>query len=448
MLDQAVYDFLFFLFYVGSVCTVIIYSHLVINLSKISIGSFFIWVFLCVDFIGIPLLYYGFFVPEYSVSINIKELSAQYLFLTTFSLLFFITGWMILPTKRVVGKLSFNIFEKKIGIIKLKEFVFAVLIISVSIYFISTIGFDNLALSIVLGISDGSDYGYKTARSLMGNNFGSGYYLIRVTLFLLNTYLLVVFYLKYFNDEDRKRAFHRILFILWLLFSLTVMMLDGSRSNLIFAIIVMYLAKSLSDSGHYKLIYGYVVLILLSLLVVVTTYYLIGYDAIDAILHTVKRILVGQIIPAIFYLFYYGNLHDYLYGASFPGSHFISGEETVSLGKDAWRYIHGVADGSMRVGSYNTNYIGEGYANFSTWGAISISFVLGFIYRAVDLVLRRNKTSYGIALYACSILFFGRIAFTKFSYLFVPLDFIILIVAYKVLSSNLIGSNSINTKKI
>jgi len=262
---------------------------------------------------------------------------------------------------------------------------------------------------------DGSIAEANIARSDMGNNFDGKYYRYRL---IMHDLLNIVTYILYSTWLLRR---NKIVFLL-----LTVAFLGSSFTALMaiekgpfaWLLIGMFLTYCLTLLDGKIPIKGIVKLLvaLFSILIVLYVYLHGSSDVISALGSVLGRTFTGQLQPAYHYLEYFPAYGDFLFGTSMPNPGDIMPYEPASLSKMiySWRFSDKAEIGI--VGSMPTVFWGEAYANFSFYGVVIVSFILGIVIWTVDyLVNKLESTPLKIGILVWLLLHYAGISVSGFS---------------------------------
>jgi hypothetical protein len=118
-----------------------------------------------------------------------------------------------------------------------------------------------------------------------------------------------------------------------------------------------------------------------------------NYSNDDILLALVQRLL-GEILPAYFYVDLFPKVGDFLWGASLPNpGGIIPGHHQVHLQFEVMKHMWPHLAELGVVGSAPAVYWAEVYANFGTLLAISLAFPIGVLLYIVDAFLMSLKSS-------------------------------------------------------
>ena len=189
---------------------------------------------------------------------------------------------------------------------------------------------------------------------------------------------------------------------------------------------------------------GLMITSILSILSIMYFYIMGVNQASFAILIIVigKRLFFTQTRALYHYFSLFPSSHDFLYGASFPNPAGIFQFENFPLTK--WVFINGMHNNSQIVGTANSAFIGEIYANFGFLIMIVSIFLFSMALQLVQIKFTlKPRTLLLTAFYVYFVFLAGQFAMTGLFvvihlYLFIFLITAIIIVdGYKILAGSI-----------
>ena len=395
------------------------------NILRVSILSVLLFFILLFQYIGLPILYFGF--DEYRLSeVYDETLVLKISLFTILSTTLLLSG--ALASRMIFGKLQkINYFESdssSSGSLIFMCIILFFICLSMLILFVQEIGIANVAGIAALGLVDSSE-SITMLRSSMTNNFEGNYSLY--DLFFEELMLFSLFLI--FSIRSKTKNFllmsFKLIALIVTAISLTISAQKAPIMELFFGLMFIY---------FFRKYYGNVsitTVILLSpfaifFLVLIYQSFMGSDDIFVAFTSVLSRTFTGGIHPIYVYLEYFPFYRDFLYGLTFPNPLSIFDFEPVILTQEimAWNNPNEAKLGI--VGSLPTIFWVEAYANFSIEGVVIISFIIGFILFSIDkALLLFQHNSLFIAYYVWLILFFKDLSQSFFSNYFLNLDFIV-----------------------
>lgn len=221
----------------------------------------------------------------------------------------------------------------------------------------------------------------------------------------------------------KKKIQHYIYFIVVLLVTIigvTISLERGPIGNLIFGLILVYLISKrikIVPLRTFAVMFG----IMVSILSLSFIFFSVSTEEIEfaTIAFTVaSRIFTGGLNAGYYYLEYFPTHFPFLYGATFPNPMGLFPYHPFPITVELMSYVHPEYVDRGIVGSMPAPYWAELYANFSVYGVIAGSFMLGAYYSVFHIFLNRLKLNpITIALTVWTILHFKNSAATGATYL-------------------------------
>jgi hypothetical protein len=289
------------------------------------------------------------------------------------------------------------------------------------------------SIAIVVAFLDGiKDAG--VARSSMANDFSGKYHWYSV---FMHDLMNVVTFTLFSNWLVTKNKSAFIFFSVSFLFSAFAVIMTTEKGPFAWLVIGLYLVYCLSVKNGKMNIKALMKLFIIIILTLVVFYILLmGSNSFTSALGSViSRAFTGGISTSYFYLEFFPNHHDFLFGRSFPNPGgmlpFDYYALTVEIMK--WKFP---GSGDV-VGSAPTVFWGEMYANFGIYGILMSPFFIGVgVYFIAYFFNRLENTPLKVGFMVWLILHYRTIASTSLSgfmldlYLFVVGGAIALIIAF------------------
>jgi hypothetical protein len=381
-------------------------------LNQINIPIGLILFILLMQYLGIPILYFGLddyraeFVTDKFVVLKtwLITSSSVFLLITGFAVARIHFGKLVWRTERAGSVATLTRLQR------LLVLVLGVVCLLFLAFYVKNVGFSELAISVALGY--GSDSTVALARSRMANAFEGNYYWYQL---FMQKILSVVFLVLFCNRlvERQGRSWTLMVFGLMLLFSLLLASEKGLVISLFLAIIFAILWTR--NQGTFKkkdlTLFGFA-----SVLVLSGMYGLfMGDSDIYATLNSIySRTLTGGIQPAYHYVEIFPDKVPYLLGRSLPNPGGIFPFEPYLLTKEVWSLVHSGAYAEELSGSMPTIFWGDMYANFGIIGALLSPVYVGYlIYMLNAYYFKLEMTPMTIALYIWLIIHYQGLAITS-----------------------------------
>lgn len=373
---------LIFLLVVISSLVVVIKSH-----SFYILRSFTIF-FLLFEYLGFGYLFAHNFVTESYGNLYAHNKELQIIFVVnslvlTLSTLLIFAGSNTLP-KRIL----FFSKENLRGVTPLK-----LLVLSVVVVYFAHLDLYNLPLFVK--VRGGSIYDVAVARHSAGNTV-AGFRWYKYFFRDLAFYILLVSLLRS-NGFNRSN-------LLWLFFLLGASIVSGEKMPIIELLMFVFITK-------YSIIKGNKITVAMALVVLVFIQVMSQQLAF-----LIERLLVGQIIPGIYYIKYFAN-NDILLGLSIPNPAGIFPYTPVDLTvmiMDFSGYNDSLKDLGVK-GTMPFAFWGELFANFGWLGVLLFIPLIFLLLFALDVYLSSRRSLFVIALHIYMAFLLKDLAVTGFS---------------------------------
>ena len=405
-------DILFiFVFLIFPVIWNLILKSFKINIFQVSIISILFASIVVFQYIGIPILYFKF---DYyrAIDVNDSLLVFKVFLFTSITVTLLLFGYGFFKKTNKLNK------HKNFSVTLSNNFIYKyfVILFSICIYFlinyINVVGFQNLAISSVLGYV--SDNNLTLLRSNMTNAFTGyhWYYLFTNKILLFCTYF---FYSQFLIKKTFK---HKLTFYLAFFTCLVSLVLSTEKGPIIFffiSMLLVYLIVNKKSIIPIKLILKFVPIFIVIL--VVFYIFFTNIKSFDqALISVFSRTFTGQIQPAYHYLEFFPEIEPFLMGRSMtnPAGIFPWVPYNIPQEVMAWYNMNEFKSGV--IGSMPTIFWGEVYANFGVLGVFSIPFLVGFILGFIDSLIKRfpRNTTF-TAFYVTTIMHYVSLSTTSLS---------------------------------
>jgi hypothetical protein len=351
-----------------------------IRVTRFSLPSLFVLLYLALAHIGILPLYFGW--DEYSISIGIERrdllfkvglLSSLALVVSSVGLAF-ATFVLQAPPDRYRPTLV----KATRGEYQFMLLVFTVCVVVFALY-ISQVN----AIALVRALQ-GDIAGAAVARSEMGNAFPGKYWRYRLFFRTILDYTVVFFYAHHLA---KRRGGTMLVFCATFGVAVLTATIATEKAPLAMLMISLYLAYVMYKGGRYwqpATKYAAVV----GVIVLSASYiYLMGTtDVATAVQQLAGRVFAGQISPAYFYVDLFPNRLDYLWGSSMPNPGGLLPFDQFPLTRYVEQHMAGRISTTI-IGSAPTVYWGEMYANFGFAGVVISSLMVGIGLGTLSAVL-------------------------------------------------------------
>jgi hypothetical protein len=384
------------LFVFSIVSWVLILNTLPNQLSRISAFNVFFVFFLMFDFVGFTYLSYNDFqVTTYGNLLNHRSYFQQ-LFLINMLVMWSIVILYTVLMKLVPSK-DLNILGSKIPYFLQKKtfrnnILLMALCLSILFVYFSKVGFSNL--SVIKLITGASVEEVLIARNDSGNlvdNYHWYKLFFRDVLFIV----LSVFYIL--KNRCESKFAHLLWYLTFILIFFTSIM-TGEKSLLIDLFLLVFCSIQLIQNNGFIKVKSILIFFFLSIGGISLTYSLFMPAETSRLLliGIWERLSIGQLIPGIYYLRIFPDVHNFLLGTSFPNPMGIFGYDPVELTVLVMNFsgYNAVGDKLGIIGTMPFLFWGEMYANFGYFGIFVAIVFVSILFFAVDKLLyvkvRRN----------------------------------------------------------
>lgn len=230
------------------------------------------------------------------------------------------------------------------------------------------------------------------ARSSMANDFSGAYHWYSLVMHDLLNVITFIFYASYLKFPTGK---FRLLLAISLTGSIFTALMAIHKAPIIWLFVGMFFTYCLTKlKGNIPL--KSIVKISVVIIGVLVWLYMIFMDTANtsiALKALLSRAFTGGIAPAYYYIEYFPEVHDFLYGRSFPNPAGIFPFEPFALTVEVnnWKFPFLIEKGI--VGSAPTIFWAEAYANYNFYGVFIISFLVGLLLAFVSHFVNKLEDS-------------------------------------------------------
>jgi oligosaccharide repeat unit polymerase len=399
----------------------------------LSLPSFVVISIFIFQYVGFPILYFG--LDEYRAEFVTDQVLIYKAWLgTSISTLLICMGASL--GSFLLKPLGYFKVMNRIEVLKnkyIKERVYFVGFFCVGIlfFYISKVGWENIALVAVLNGSSNSEI--AIARSLMGNDFGSGYHWYN--FFMRNCLVFVLLILISIKLQGTQNVSEIYIYIIILAAILSLVMATekGLVVDFLMAISFVYI---LSKRKGIVPIFVVLYFILFVFLILIVFYiYFMGDSSISAGIWSIfSRGLTGSLQPIYHYLEFFPSHQNWLYGSSFPNPGGIFPFTPYNLTVELMNFVQPEHYGSGVVGTMPAIYWGELYVNFGYLGVLIISPFVGLVLYFINwFVYRLNFNPLNTALFAWLLVHYKNLSLTSLSMFVIDFNLFLIILTYLII---------------
>ena len=417
--------FFLILFFIFPVLWYLMSRHFNVKLLKINIISILFFSIIVFQYIGLPILYFKLD-PYRILDVTDKWIMFRVFLYTSISTTLLLLGSFVFTRTN----LNFKNFKTQKKTSNYQNFLFTIIFLfsSYVLYkFVDNVGFYNLALSSVLGLSD--NLNLTLIRSDMSNAFdGYGWYYLFMNKVLIFTNLF--FYADYLINQSFKS---KILFYVSSTVCVFSLIIGTEKAPLIYYLISLFLVYSILKKN--SIISKNIILKIAPIFLLIRTVFYIFFMDVSGIDNAIKsvfsRALNGTIQPAYHYLEFFPKVEPFLLGRSMTNPGGILPFENFNLTQEVMSWYNSREFKAGIVGSMPTIYWGEIFANFGTIGVLVIPFFLGFFLSLIDSTIKRfENNSITIAFYVWIIIHYQYLSVTSFTNYFFDLYLSVVFLIY------------------
>lgn len=315
---------------------------------------------------------------------------------------------------KALFKKSVKGFSKKIEPLK-NEVYYACLAITSVCILVIVLFVRNLEMLPIFAIFNESDQ-IRFLRSEATNNFSGKYHYYGVFMDVLLPYVSYILFSQSLLIKNRlpKVVFFMVLLII--VFQSIMLTLKAKVILYLLSIICVYFISKNKSIKVRHLFWFISLSVFLLFFMYLFFMQMIDRDFLVVFQAIANRAFVSQIVPAYFYLDFFPEHHNFLWGTSFPNPGGIFPWESYRLTVEIMDYIFPDLAARGIVGSAPTAYWAELYANFGLMGVIVISPFVGFFLYSLQLCLERLQGSpVVVAFIVWSTFHFMKLAVTGIS---------------------------------
>lgn len=376
----------------------------IVNITTIAIYLFSV--------LGTFVLYFQLDDYRYYTGVQSPTLVLLVLFYSSINLIFFLLG--VIFVRKLVGfeVVPFRIYEiRRLSWLqdKLLLLLFAFCMI-VLINYLRQL--DNIALFIAL--TDGASAA-KLARSDMGNSFSGNYHWYKLVMHDLGN---LVTFTSFAIWLIRKRVKDVLLFISAFFYSFFVAIMATEKGPMAWLLIGLFMVYFLIRSNGFipfKKLIPFTFLIV-GLLIISYIYFMGAGDVGSALWSVFSRAFSGSISPAYFYLEFFPEHQEYLFGRTFPNPGGLMPYEPYRYTIEVMNWLFPDLVETGVVGTAPTVFWGEAYANFGPLGIPIVAFFMGSLVALVSYFVSKLEINpLTIGFFVWLILIFKDLSNSGFS---------------------------------
>ena len=216
-----------------------------------------------------------------------------------------------------------------------------------------------------------------------------------------------------FKSKISKNNFWGLIFFILTVFIIYRCISDLQKAPIVDFIILIFLAAWIFKGKINWMQVGVMITSIISILSIMYFYIMGVNQASFTKLITVigKRLFITQTRALYYYFSLFPSSHDFLYGVSFPNPAGIFQFENFPLTK--WIFINGMYNNSQIVGTANSAFIGEIYANFGFPIMVLSILLFSMVVQLVQIKFTlRPRTLLLTAFYTYFVFLAGQFAMT------------------------------------
>jgi oligosaccharide repeat unit polymerase len=399
----------------------------------LSLPSFLVISIFVFQYVGFPILYFG--LDEYRAEYVTEQILIYEAWLgTSISTLLICIGaslgsFLLKPLGYFKMLDRIEVLHYKY--IKKRAYVVSFFCVAILFFYISKVGWENIALVAVFNGSTNSEI--AIARSLMGNDFGSGYhwynFFMRTCLVFT---LLILISIQLHGAQNVSRGYIYFILLTTIL-SLLMATEKGLVVDFLMAISFAYiLAKRKGVIPVFVIFYF---LVFVFLILIIFYIYFMGDRSISAGIWSIfSRVLTGSLQPIYHYLEFFPLHQNWLYGSTFPNPGGILPFQPYNLTVELMNFVHPGHHDSGVVGTMPAIYWGELFANFGYLGVLIVSPFVGLMLFFINwLVYRLNFNPLNTALFAWLLVHYKNLSLTSLSNFLIDFNLLFIIAAYLII---------------
>jgi oligosaccharide repeat unit polymerase len=405
----------------------------------LSLPSFVVISIFIFQYVGFPILYFG--LDEYRAEfVTDKVLIYKAWLGTSISTLLICIGaslgsFLLKPLGYFKVLDRIELLQHKY--IKKRVYVVSFFCVGILFYYISKVGWENIALVAVLNGASISEI--AIARSLMGNDFGSGYHWYN--FFMRNCLvftLLILISIQLHRVENVSRGYIYFILLATIL-SLLMATEKGLVVDFLMAISFVYILSKRKGVVPVFVIFYFLFFVFL-ILIIFYIYFMGDLNISAGIWSIFSRGLTGSLQPIYHYLEFFPLHQNWLYGSSFPNPGGILPFTPYNLTVELMNFVQPEHYNSGVVGTMPAIYWGELFANFGYIGVLIISPFVGLVLYFINwFIYRLNFNPLNTALFAWLLVHYKNLSLTSLSMFVIDFNLFLIIVTYLIIKIRIIN---------
>jgi hypothetical protein len=373
-------DFLFWFFYFLPLIVLYFLSKInTFNVFQISIANILVLFYLISNHLGLASIYYNGFIRSGEIAVNYHTLFLLTVYNNIVVLIFILTGILIPKPRRL--KTNKN---EKLNL-------FPIIIILPVLLFFSIYKYLNQSPLQLLLSGDVQGATVERISQVSENRtsiLGIKHSYIQI-LFEICIYIIILLLSSYYIHK------RRILIVLASIFLIILIIFNISNvAKGIFLFVFYYFIfvhAQFRNNGNLFNKNFVIHSILFSVILAYISFWVLGSMDVD-FLYPFQRLVLGNLEPQYVIVNYFG-FHNLLFGASAPTFLSFGNHTQVDLTFFAWQLL-GLGndlDGLSYTAPFS--FVGEAHANFHIFGVVFLSLIVFTVFRFLDLVLMKVKSS-------------------------------------------------------
>lgn len=381
------------------------------RLNQVSIVSITTVALFMFSVLGTFVLFFQLDEYRYYTGIRNPLLVLEVLFYSSINIIFFLFGVMFF--RRIIGfdVLPFRSVEIKSLTWLQEKLLLLLLIFCILILCFYLCKIDRIA---VFALAEGASAA-NLARSDMGNSFIGKYHWYKLIMYDLGNLLTFTFFAI---SLFKKKFGWLILFLISFCYSMFVAVMATEKAPVAWLLVGLFMVYFLVKSNGvipFRIVIPFA-MFLVFLLIITYIYFMGAEDVGSALWSVFSRAFSGSISPAYFYLEFFPEHQDFLFGRTFPNPGGLMPYTPYNYTVEVMNWVFPEDVSSGVVGTMPTVFWGEAYANFGPSGIPIVAFIVGGLLALVSyLVSRVEINPLTIAFLVWLILIFKDLAVTGFS---------------------------------
>lgn len=419
------------------------------SILNLSIPSFVVTFILIFQYIGYPVLYFE--LDDYRAEfIHDRNLIVVAWLITSITTSLLILG-SSLGSQMLNCKNRNSMFDSKMydlpGFSIRRLYVLAIIGISVLMYFVLTIGLDNLAL--IMAIRGAELTEISVSRSKMGNDFGVGYHWFNFFMRDMLIFISYVFLTLRFQRRSQVSLTAIILLVILIIFSLLMATEKGLFVDYVISMAVLnFVLKNKSQISFGRSFY----LFLFAIVATLVGFYMVfmgDAGVVAGLSSIVSRAFTGSMQPIYHYLEFFPKHHDWLYGSSFPNPGSILPFKPYNLPVEVMNFVQPNHLELDVVGTMPAIYWGEIYANFGYFGLFFAPVGVGFVLYVIHYIISKLPNNpLSAALFVWMLMHYKNLSITSVSMFVFDFNLYMILIVYFLIRIRLLPASSSVTQAI